>query len=318
MSDYASASDALGRYRTYDPPPRDLDLRRASTRTLRRHGLPPRPDPRSEPELARIWESAGARDPKYVKAELAIDPALRRRDPRLRRDAGDDFDQANWGGAFVQDTAAKFVFAEWVVPHVSAFDPALFAEITGGFWVGIDGIAFEQGGDQLLQAGVRVDVRNLPPPFDSTLGVRWRAWTEWWSVEYVDTDAAGPVAVTNFPVSSGDTVSFLVCAEQPDFGYVWIANSSTGQHTSVGVPALPHIASVGTTVEWIVEAPSNSPDLPMFSPVTFTSCVGGSLGSHVLDVSHGIIVDIDRGNGPITRASIPSDTSVAVEWLGWS
>ena len=107
--------------------------------------------------------------------------------------------------------------------------------------------------------------------------VRWRVWTEWWSQEFADDPRAGAVCVSNFPVSAGRRgVASSVCAEQPDFGYVWISNFSTGQHTSVGIDALPQIASgSGGTVEWIVEAPSGSPDLPLFSPVTFNSCVGG-------------------------------------------
>jgi hypothetical protein len=112
-------------------------------------------------------------------------------------------------------------------------------------------------------------------------------------------------------------MSFLVCAEQPDFGYAWISNFSTGQSTSFGIPAPPQIASLGTTVEWIVESP-NSRDLPRFSPVTFNSCVGGSLDTHLVDVEHGNVVDIDGSNGKLTDSSTPSDTSVVVEWEDWS
>lgn len=319
MNEDAFASGALGRYRTYDPPPQDFDPLTARPHALRKHGLPPRPDLRSEPKLERMWRHAVSLSPNYIKAELAIDSLMSARDPLLRAAKDNEFGPSNWGGVFVQTNGAKFVYAEWVVPAVANFDPALFSDVIAGFWVGIDGIAFEVGGNQLLQAGIRVDVNPLGGSWPPVLQpVRWRVWTEWWSQEFADDPRAGAVYVSNFPVSAGDTVSFLVCAEQPDFGYVWISNFSTGQHTSVGIDALPQIASVGGTVEWIVEAPSGSPDLPLFSPVTFNSCVGGSLGGQLHNVWHGNVVDIDGSNGKLTKTSITSDTSVVVEWEGWS
>ncbi len=180
---------------------------------------------------------------------------------------------------------------------------------------------FEPGWATLLQAGIAVDVRpsieRFYPPFWVPPRLRWRAWTEWWSEEFAGTDAAAAVEVSNFPVRPGDTMSFLVYAEQPDFGYAWISNFSTGQSTSVSIPAQPQIASLGTTMEWIVESVGGR-DLPRFSPVTFNSCVGGSFGSHLKDVEQGFVVDIDGSNGKLTSSSTPSDASVMVEWVDWS
>jgi hypothetical protein len=317
MSDDAPASGVLRRYRTYDSPPRDFDLRTATARALREHGVPPRPDPRLQPALDRIWKQAAARDLTYVKAELAVDSASSSRDPRLRTEAFDEDGQSNWAGVYVSVTGARFVFAEWVVPDVPDVDPALFRPITAGFWVGIDGVVVLPGGTQLLQAGIRVDVTPHWPFLGG--GVRWQAFTEWWSLKYAETPQAGAATVDNFPVSSGDTVSFLIYTEQPNLGYVWISNLSTGQQTLICVPAAPQIASFGGTVEWIIEAPRSSDDLPAFSPVTFTSCVGGSafFGSTYAG-RNPIMFDIDGRDGKLTRTSIPSETSVMVEWLGWS
>jgi hypothetical protein len=74
MSDDALKSDVLQLYRTYDPPPKDFDPRTASDEQLRRHGIPRRPNPEPEPKLARLWSRAFARKPKFIKAELAINP----------------------------------------------------------------------------------------------------------------------------------------------------------------------------------------------------------------------------------------------------
>ena len=321
MSDDAPAPGELARYRTFDPPPRDFDLRTATAHALRKHGFPPRPDPRSQPALDRIWQRAAARDLHDIKAQLAFDPATSNRDPRLRPDGGGG--ASNWAGVYAEVNlahAARFVFAEWVVPELEDIDPAITRSISAGLWVGIDGISYEPGGLQLLQAGISVDVTShLPWPFPAGGAVRWSAWTEWWSAAYADTPQAGAATVENFPVSAGDTVSFLVYTDDPTLGFVWVSNLTTGLATRVAVPGLPGIASKGGTVEWIVEAPKTSPLLPKFSPVTFTLCAGGlGISGHGVNVTHGFVVDIDGTNGKLTKTSKTSEDSVTVEWLGWS
>jgi hypothetical protein len=112
MSEDSVASGALDRYRTYDPPPKDFDPLAAAPAALRKHGLPPRPDPRSLPKLDEMWRHVVSRSPNYMKAELAIDSVMSARDPLLRTRMGDEFGPSGWGGVFVQDQGAKFVYAD--------------------------------------------------------------------------------------------------------------------------------------------------------------------------------------------------------------
>jgi hypothetical protein len=42
------------------------------------------------------------------------------------------------------------------------------------------------------------------------------------------------VQITKFPISNGDTVTFLVCGPRPDHGYVAVQNLTTPQATSIG------------------------------------------------------------------------------------
>jgi MMPL family len=58
--------------RTYEPTPEGFDPLTASAEALRRHGLPRRTDPDSEPELARLWKRVFARPVKFETAELAM------------------------------------------------------------------------------------------------------------------------------------------------------------------------------------------------------------------------------------------------------
>lgn len=317
MSGDVLESDVLDLYQTYDPPPKDFDLHAATAHALRQHGLPRRPDPTKEPQLDRLWRRAFARAPNYVRAELAIDPVMSARDPLRRK--GPEFSPSGWGGVVVDPASlgfgagepANMVFAQWVVPEVSPWDPTFFDDLTVGFWVGIDGFS----NTQVLQAGIAATVTpafwgsqwSIPYAY-----VNWWAWTEWFTAEFQDP----AVQVSNFPVATGNTVFFLVCAPQPDFGYVSMLNVSTGQHTSVGINAREGILSQGDSVEWIVEGVSSV--LPAFWPLTFGGCAAGTK-SHLFDLRPGgIVTEIEGSHGPLTQASIASDTSAVVDWEGWS
>ncbi len=262
-------ANGLSRYRSYDRPPEGFDPLTAPDELLLRHGLPRRPDPNREPELARIWERTFARPLRYTKADLAIDPWLTGRNPLQNKDS--EFDRNNWAGAIVRASGPfSWVFAEWVIPNVQEkgfFDD----DVHIGFWVGIDG--FTIGDDQVLQAGVSVRMYtqwlSWSWHFWPHVVVEWRAWTEWW-VKGVESDAVAAVNVPNFPVKPGDTVSFLVCAPQPDSpAWVNIVNATPGhgQHTSVGISTPEDANGVpvtlqGDSVEWIVEVVE--PALPNF------------------------------------------------------
>jgi hypothetical protein len=304
-------SDVLKLIRTYEPPPEDFDPHTAPAEQLRRHGFPRRPDPQNEPQLARLFKRAFVRPAKYVQAELAIDPVVSARDP-LR---GQDFRPSGWGGVVVVTSSlgysppepAKTVFGEWVVPEIIPWDPAPDAPITVGFWVGLDG--WTNG--QVLQAGIAAtltpDFWFLPGPAEVT----WWAWTEWYTTQYQDP----AVQVTNFPVATGNTVSFLVCAPEPDHGFVAIQNVSTGQVTSIGINARPGITSAGASAEWIVEG--ISADLPDFLHMTFSDCSAGTQ-HHSFNLADGVITNIEGSSGPLTQAYIASPTAAVVDWEGWS
>jgi peptidase A4-like protein len=305
-------TDVLTLMHTYDPPPAGFDPHTAAPALLRRHGLPRRPDPATEPELARLFKRAFIRPARYVKAELAIDPVMSRRDPLGGQDP--DFGPSGWGGVAVVTSSlgysppepASTVFAEWVVPEIIPWDPAPAAPITVGFWVGLDG--FTNG--QVLQAGIAA---TLTPDFwlPGPASVNWWAWTEWYTTQYQDP----AVQVTNFPVATGNTVSFLVCAPQPDHGFVSMQNLATGQVTSVGIDARPGITSAGASAEWIVEG--ISADLPDFLPVTFSDCSAGTQ-HHAFNLTGGVSTNIQGSAGPLTQASIASPTAAVVQWEGWS
>ena len=299
--------DFLQRIRTYPSPPADFDPHTAADHALRRHGLPRRPDPDREPHLARHWQHGFSEPITFVEAELAIETRLAA--GRARHRAGSRFAPQGWSGIIrVQEPGtdyaqpSTFVSARWVVPDVLELDPAGMTDLTVGFWVGLDG---EETGE-LLQAGVAAIVE----PGYLWSDVEWFAWTEWFTGEFEDP----AVRVTNFPVAAGDTVAFTVCAPQPDFGFIAMANLTRHHASSIGIPARPGIMSGGKTAEWIVEG--ISADLPAFEPITFTDCVGGSDGEVFSVLPGGRPVNMvgDHDFNPLTQSFATSESSVMVKW----
>jgi hypothetical protein len=68
--------------RIFPPPPRDFDALTATTRDLARHGIPPRPDPGTQPERAALWEQLARRygsfehlEPRLIPADTLATPA---------------------------------------------------------------------------------------------------------------------------------------------------------------------------------------------------------------------------------------------------
>jgi hypothetical protein len=213
---------------------------------------------------------------------------------------------------------ATMVFAQWQVPYVPPIHPA-GGQDTVAFWVGLDGYAPDSP-IGLLQAGVAAKVIDSPwwyGPFGGTRVEYW-AWTEWYSHLHKGEPENDPHKVETVPVAPGDTIFVVVCAPEPDFGFISMLNISRGIGSSVGVNALPGVTWEGGSAEWIVEVPDTSPHMPIFSPVTFTNCTAGSQ-HEIFDLSHGLPVEISLPGAPtgpfLTQSTIASPTVGLVEQL---
>jgi hypothetical protein len=263
-----------GIYRAFPPPAEGFDPREASDAELARHGLPRRPVLENEQELVPIWDRLFGASLAHVKAELRIDGAMSY-DKALPSESAlpagggaTEFGEGPWAGGLVRNPRGApftWAFGEWEIPKVRADAPVWDAPFALGFWVGLDGFSGDQG---LLQAGVAVHSYTDWLPYPSR-AVRWYAWTEWWTPRFRDP----AVAVVNFPVKPGDTVSFLVCAPDPESGSVFMRNATTGMGTSVALTAPEGYSVQGATAEWIVE-PKGKP--AHFDPMVFTDCRAGS------------------------------------------
>ncbi len=66
------ATTSIKGLRVFPPPPKGFDLLAASSRELKHHGLPQRPDPHTQPELAGLWEDRARRyrEFEHLRPEL--------------------------------------------------------------------------------------------------------------------------------------------------------------------------------------------------------------------------------------------------------
>jgi Peptidase A4 family len=315
-----AAADAISHVSAYPPLPAGMDPNAINDDVLREHGLPGRPDPKLQPQLLRQWNRMMARPTRFIRADLAIDPAMTKR--HLQRDPLNPY---GWGGVVRVASPgtdysypATMIFGEWVVPDVSGLAPD-GASLEVGFWVGLDG--YESEGLQVLKAGVTATVEQ--GWFSNS--VEYRLFTEWYTEKY----QSPAVNVQNLPIAPGDIVSVLVTANGPGSGTAFFRNSRSGLGASVAISQPPDIVSAGLTTEWIVEGLAE--DLPWFAPVTFTNCWGASFiegAGEYFNLEPGAVTTSIQGplwgTGDVVDLTVTEITSptvaevkeVAVDWPG--
>ncbi len=287
--------------------PADIDLNTADERTLRRYGLPRRPDPEKQPHLARAWRRVVARlpHPRLIKPDLEPDTLRKRRLPKT------EFGVNAQAGAVVPveflgpTEVANVIYGEWTIPQVFpiAGNPTDIAVVS--FWVGLSGME-SSGAVSLLQAGVAavvgVDINNP---------IYW-PWIEWYTSNYQTPSSK----VTNFAISPGDQISVLVCAPQSTMGVALFVNYATGQAMTVPIPQpAPGVTAQGSTAQWTVEQQAGAP-LPQFTAVEFTNCSGGTpdLSFDLSAPAAGAENIVDSNNNILAVGSILSATSASVVW----
>ncbi len=328
-------SDVLKQYRTFDPPPKGFDPHTARDAELLRYGLPRRPDPTTRPRLARLWKQAFSRRTRFVRAELGealVRPHKMLRPYKAGRPHKDlspaaqppaDIPPADWAGVEIQpppNDSFQMVFGQWVIPTVQPTNPS-GEPLTLGFWVGLS--PYEEGG-QVLQAGVSAVVGSTEEG-----SVTWQAWTEWWTEQYQD--GAVGISGSTFPVAPGDSVGILVCAVEPNLGYVSLSNFSREKHTSVSIHARPGIELANAGADWILEPTVNIPlstntpppnsELLYFYEWEVRNCAA-STSSQLFDLASpgAYIVDVYVPTTAkfLTQTAIETPTSAIVRWLGFN
>ena len=323
----------------------------ASQAELREFGLPPRPDPVTQPLLRQIW-NRGFGEPLRLQ-QFSVDERLveetgyrpQVRYVKERQIAETRFETSlNWSGAYITANRGKEfvqIWGVWTIPNNLKLPPDPFKGPEGvdyvcSNWIGLDGQR-RYLDSSLPQIGTS---STLPAGGGATTA---QAWTQWWARGIANT-APAPLGLA---VAPGDQVLAVLTASDPQNVVFVMVNLSTmtampatGSAPTVTLPdgttAVPEIA--GATAEWIVERPAIPGqtiffNLPDYGVTGFDLCMGvEGDGIEILSLVGGVPQDLqgarfirmyDRLKDPRRTAfiSMPertSDTTLEISYGGFS
>jgi Peptidase A4 family len=264
MTETVTAPKELG-VRLFAKPPEGFDPLTADQRQLLAYGYPPRPDQSKDPKLHAQWRRRVSRrytriEPVFVRNTGKVHGPVRGvtvPEGAAAAEAGAapaNATSSNWSGSVVVAASGdkfSWVEGEWTVPDPSDPKGGRSAYYSSA-WIGIDG----WGSGDVLQAGTESSLVNGSK--------KVYAWWEW----YPDFE----IAISNFPVSSGDTIYCLICATGANTATIYLTNDNTDQSTSFNITAPSGTTLRGNSAEWIVETPSvggNPTVLPDYGVVYF-------------------------------------------------
>jgi len=215
---------------------------------------------------------------------------------------------SNWSGAVLTSPPAGQTFSSAVgtftVPNPTPPTSSGTGTWSSSAWVGIDGDTCQSA---ILQSGLDFTVtRNSR----GTVTTSFDSWFEWFP--NFATDFSG------FSVSAGNQIEVSIVATSLSAGKVTLTNLSTGKSVSQSLTAPSSSAHLcGTNAEWIVEdfEEGNSlVPLSNFGTVVFTGA-SAKTASSTLSVSGAQIINMRQGSTVLTNVSIPSSSSVQVQFI---
>jgi hypothetical protein len=291
---------AGGSVRTHPLPPKGFDPRTASARDLRRYGLPQRPDPGIHPQLAARWAEIFSRKITYITPTFRpleeLLPGVKRRG-RPRRDLV-TVTNSTWSGAVVHAAGTQtftWVLGQWNVPDLA---PAASGggQYTFAF-IGID------GNTDVTQIGT---VQSVSGASRSCYAVY-----EWYPNSWS--------ALTNLPVSFGDTMIGLICLDSPTEAFFSLLNATTGIHAGFVFDAPAGTASLENQAEWILERPEISgvnPPMPNFGEIYFDSAMGGHGLDFLADGGSDTAINMVVNGATVATTTVETPTLIKIAYTG--
>jgi hypothetical protein len=222
------------RVRLCPPPPKDFDPFTATEQDLKRHGLPLRPDPQTQPDMAALWERKARRYRNFEHLEPQFEPATATKTLVTPAPPPGPFymSPSQSCGYELDNSGAPFLtlFLTWTVPDLQYTsnppvgpDPNLFRTFAT--------LTSVEGGPD-----VHVDMT-----VDSANTVTSQLW-------------AAYVGNVNLPVAPGDVISGSLCLINGTVNYYFI-NETKEQTMSFSVytglpPATAALAGVSRDGDW--------------------------------------------------------------------
>lgn len=230
-------------WRTFPAPPREFSPFAAAPELLRTHGLPQRPDGRTEPHLAALWDSCSRR----YRGFEHLSPDLKAADPGSGVGPAALSPLENCGYSLTSSSSQPFValFVHWTVPHL-VYNPATLGKNHFHTFVGLGFVAD-------VHVEMTVDASQTVTTMVTVNGA----------------------AISNLPVSPGDAMSAVMCVNTQTSPhsrvFTGVANETTGQTVNLSTEtSLPPPTSVdaGVTVDLVQNNPTLN-ELPRFGVVYF-------------------------------------------------
>jgi hypothetical protein len=303
---HSKPGTAGGSPRTHPLPPKGFDPRAASARELRRFGLPPRPDPAIRPQLAARWDEIFSRKITYITPAFRpleeLLPFIKRRG-RPRRDLV-TVPNATWSGAVVHATGSQtftWVLGQWNVPDIAPAAGGKGAQYTFAF-IGID------GNTDVTQIGT---VQSVSTATNGSLSKSCYAVYEWFPNSWS--------AITNLPVSFGDTMIGLICMESPTEAFFSLLNVTSGVHAGFVFDAPAGTVSLENQAEWILERPDVSgvnPPMPNFGEIYFDSAMGGHGLDFLADGGSDTAINMVVNGATVATTTVETPTLIKIAHTG--
>jgi hypothetical protein len=300
-------------------PPKGFNPLTASPKELRSFGMPPRPDKSRHPKQAANWERLMSKPMKLVQPTFRVIERKRVTRPAKFQQKSPEaatVTSNNWSGAVIaDDDDFDTVCGTWVVPNPY---PGGTSDDGNNYysaaWVGMDGWT----SDDVLQGGTSQDVTCDSDQFyPSTY-----AWYEWYPTY--------PVEITNFPVSSGDTVTCYIWALTDDdnssngdgtdddnddiYGSFFIYNWNAQLYTSVDFDPPDDVSFQGDSAEWIMEDPSDGTtevSMSRFGTIPFSDC--WAYGGSWQNLSDADLINLSTSDGTtLCTTEKESDTVIII------
>lgn len=294
-----------GGVRVLPLPPKGFDPRKASARELRRYGLPQRPDPKIHPQLAARWDEIFSRKMTHITPtfqpleELLPDVKPR---GRPRRDVV-SVTNSTWSGAVVHATGSQtftWVLGQWNVPDVASAagggDQYTFA------FIGID------GNSDVTQIGT---IQSVSKATNGSVSKSCYAVYEWFPNSWA--------AITNLPVSFGDTMLGLICLDSPTEAFFSLLNLTSGVHAGFVFDAPSGTASLENQAEWILERPEVggvNPPMPNFGEIYFDSAMGGHGLDFVANGGTDAAINMVVNGATVATTTVETPTLIKIAYTG--
>jgi hypothetical protein len=287
-------------------PPAGFDPRAASPVELQRYGLPQRPDPAIRPELAARWDEVFSHKLTYITPTFRpmqeLLPGIER--PGRPRPEVVTVTHSFWSGAVVHATGAQkfaWVVGKWNVPDVAPAAPGR-GSWTCIAWIGIDGTS------DVTQIGT---LQSVSVDANGSVSKQCYAFFEWWPQSWQ--------AITNFPVTFGDTVIGLICLQSTTEAWYSLVNVTSGVHAAATFTAPAGTVSLENQAEWILERPAiggTTAQLPKFGEVYFDSAMGGHGLDFLADGGTDTAINMVVNGTTVATTTVETPTVIQISYTG--